>query len=89
MRVWTSSLFGMRDDLPDFGYPYNAADGREGQDASAAALRVARGGSWAGLETDARCAGRFDLRPSDWDNFVGFRIALSVEGCSGKVVGSH
>lgn len=79
VRTWTASLFGLHDDVPDFGYPYDATDGREQTDPPAAVLRVARGGSWAGLESDARCCGRFDLRPSDWDHFVGFRLAQSAE----------
>ncbi len=47
---WTSSLYGTVDDeeseVPDFGYPYRADDGREVPDAPLTVARTVRGGSW-------------------------------------------
>ena len=43
---WTSSLWGTGVGKPEFGYKYDAADGRENQGASDTVLRVLRGGSF-------------------------------------------
>jgi formylglycine-generating enzyme required for sulfatase activity len=55
---WTSSLWGSHVSKPQFGYPYNPADGREKLDAPQPVLRVVRGGSWLSGASLARCSCR-------------------------------
>jgi formylglycine-generating enzyme required for sulfatase activity len=74
---WTRSLWGNTSiDRPDYGYPYDAADGRENLDASG--WRVLRGGSWFFSQRYARCASRFRYYPVFFLNFVGFRLVVSL-----------
>jgi formylglycine-generating enzyme required for sulfatase activity len=63
---WTSSLYQP--------YPYDAADGREDQQASGD--RVFRGGSWAQTQGKARGAYRRPVAPTYFDREIGFRCAL-------------
>jgi len=65
---WTSSLFR--------SYPYDANDGREGQEADG--WRVLRGGSWHNDLNRARCTARLDGDFLFFNN-VGFRCAVSVK----------
>jgi formylglycine-generating enzyme required for sulfatase activity len=52
---WTRSKWGTSDLYrPDFGYPYDPADGRESPEGPD--LRVVRGGSWGVDRGLARCA---------------------------------
>jgi len=39
-----------------------------------------RGGSWFNLGYNARVSFRFDVHPLDWDDDIGFRVALSPSG---------
>lgn len=64
---WCSSLFAQ--------YPYDLHDGRE--DPNASGSRVRRGGSWGSYFSHARAAYRGNKRPDDFDDSVGFRLALS------------
>jgi formylglycine-generating enzyme required for sulfatase activity len=66
---WTSSL--------DRGYPYRPEDGRE--DLAAGGRRILRGGCYANPHGFARCACRFRLQPQLRNEFIGFRLALSIE----------
>jgi formylglycine-generating enzyme required for sulfatase activity len=73
---WTRSLWGRTSlSRPDYGYPYDAADGREDMDANG--WRVLRGGSWFGSLRHARCAARVRNFPDLFDNNVGFRLVVS------------
>jgi formylglycine-generating enzyme required for sulfatase activity len=73
---WTRSLWGTDFSQPEFGYPYEAADGRERLDAAKSVLRVLRGGSFFSNVRDVRCAYRF--RPVVFFRIgsVGFRVVL-------------
>ncbi|MCS6889166.1 MAG: formylglycine-generating enzyme family protein [Chloroflexus sp.] len=66
---WTASL--------DRPYPYRADDGRE--DPTAPGRRILRGGCYANPQGYARCACRFRLAPTMRNQFLGMRLALSVE----------
>ena len=58
-------------------YPYNPSDGREDLEAGRDDIRVARGGSFASVPSDARCAFRGRSKPDrDWDS-CGFRVVVS------------
>jgi formylglycine-generating enzyme required for sulfatase activity/uncharacterized caspase-like protein len=73
---WTRSLWGENLDSPDFGYPYDLADGRN--DPHAEGLRVLRGGSWLNLQGDARCPYRLRDLPDPFDSSLGFRVVASL-----------
>jgi toxoflavin biosynthesis protein ToxD len=66
---WTSSL--------DLRYPYHPGDGREDQHAPG--RRILRSGCYANPQGFARCACRFRLPPSVRNEFLGFRLARSVD----------
>jgi formylglycine-generating enzyme required for sulfatase activity len=74
---WTRSLWGSEIEKPDFGYPYDASDGRENLAAGASAFRVLRGGSYFDSAAGVRCALRGGNYPDNWDDNIGFRVALS------------
>lgn len=78
VAMWTSSLWGEKEDELDWRYPYDAADGREAPEAPASAARVVRGGSWYHADLLARAACRFWLNPVDRYNFVGFRAVRAA-----------
>ncbi|MCS6840549.1 MAG: formylglycine-generating enzyme family protein [Roseiflexus sp.] len=65
---WTASL--------DAPYPYQPDDGRE--DPRAPGRRILRGGSFANPRGFARCACRFRLAPTVRNEFLGFRLACSI-----------
>jgi formylglycine-generating enzyme required for sulfatase activity len=75
---WTSSLWGKNIESPDFGYPYNSADGREDLNAADDVRRVLRGGSWfmdqRGVRATVR-SGWYD--PASGAGTIGFRCACS------------
>ncbi|MDQ3005720.1 MAG: formylglycine-generating enzyme family protein, partial [Chloroflexota bacterium] len=56
-------------------YPYKADDGRE--DEKASGRRVLRGGSFFSNEWGARCACRYGVGISIFDDFFGFRVVAS------------
>jgi formylglycine-generating enzyme required for sulfatase activity len=70
-NVWelTSSL--------DLLYPYTTNGERERLDASG--RRIARGGCYANPQGFARCACRFRFSPTVRTQFLGFRLALSLD----------
>jgi formylglycine-generating enzyme required for sulfatase activity len=69
---WTSSLYQP--------YPYQAEDGRE--DATAAARRVVRGGSWGVAEGFARARYRHGANPAVRIYLLGLRVVRSSPGLS-------
>jgi formylglycine-generating enzyme required for sulfatase activity len=74
---WTRSLWRTKADKPDFGYPYDAGDGRENLAAGDDTLRVLRGGSYNDDAAGVRCALRFGFNPFNRYVVIGFRVALS------------
>ena len=74
VREWTSSLWGKDEDKPEFGYPYQAGDGRENQHAGDDICRVVRGGSFVHTLQDMRCARRGWFFPDYLFTYFGFRV---------------
>ncbi len=74
---WTRSCWGRTSlSKPDYGYPYDALDGREklqGPD-----FPVLRGGSWRDDQRLARCAARLHVPPGDFGIITGFRVVVSL-----------
>ena len=71
---WTSSLWGTERDKPEFGYSYDATDGRENLSAPGTVLRVVRGGSFGDVALNVRCAYRDSYSPDDRSVVFGFRV---------------
>jgi class 3 adenylate cyclase/formylglycine-generating enzyme required for sulfatase activity len=80
----TSSLWGDDPLQTSWPYPYRADDGREAVDVPVQVSRVGRGGAWYLGWVHARAAyrgrDRYDLRPDEWLNFRGCRVAVDHEG---------
>jgi len=77
---WMTSLFGageVDDEFPEFGYPYDAGDGREDAEAGQGVRRVVRGGSWYFNLDRARAAFRSWHHPDGRVNGLGFRLVVS------------
>jgi formylglycine-generating enzyme required for sulfatase activity len=74
---WTRSLWGTDFGKPDFGYPYEPADGREDLKTDARVFRVLRGGSFLYGSGGARCAVRIGFNPVSRFGYIGFRVLLS------------
>jgi len=74
---WTHSRWG-RSSLrrPDYVYPYDPGDGRE--DPGGPDLRVVRGGSWGDDRRNARCAYRDWGIADHYDDYLGFRLVVSL-----------
>jgi formylglycine-generating enzyme required for sulfatase activity len=75
---WCSTLWGKESTEPDFPYPYDRRDGRENLESEG--LRVLRGGSWYFSRGYARCTFRYRLPPTAGRDYIGFRIAYSLDG---------
>ena len=75
---WTRSSWGRSGPLrPDYGYPYDPADGRE--EIGERDWPVLRGGSWIDFRRLARCAYRRRLIPDVFfDPDIGFRVVVSL-----------
>ena len=71
---WTSSLWGKESDKPEFGYPYDATDGRENLNTPNTVYRTLRGGSFGCIARDVRCACRDGRGPGYWYGYLGFRV---------------
>ena len=74
---WTRSLWGNDPSKPQYGYPYDPADGRERLDAGTGTRRVVRGGSFGVDDGFVRCAARSWFNPNYRGRDVGFRVVLS------------
>jgi formylglycine-generating enzyme required for sulfatase activity/class 3 adenylate cyclase len=78
---WTSSLFGGGDtaiEAPNYPYPYDAGDGREGADAPAVERRVLRGGGWGRDRGFARAAFRNSHLPDFRAATYGLRVVVTA-----------
>lgn len=73
---WTRSLWGTKNEAPDFGYPYVAEDGRESLEADDYTGRILRGGSWAHDQKWCRSAARVRNSPDYRHPYVGFRCVV-------------
>jgi formylglycine-generating enzyme len=71
---WTNSLWGTDAIKPEFGYPYDAMDGRENLSVPDVVRRVERGGSFANGLQWVRCAFRGGPTPDYRSDNVGFRV---------------
>ena len=71
---WTSSLLGKESDKPEFGYPYDAKDGRENLSAPDTIRRTLRGGSFRNDAQSVRCACRLRRDPGLRRGLYGFRV---------------
>ncbi|MEO8607691.1 MAG: SUMF1/EgtB/PvdO family nonheme iron enzyme [Chloroflexota bacterium] len=74
---WCSTRWGRNWQQKDYGYPYDAGDGREALSGSHA--RIMRGGSWFDPLTEANPANRARYLPGSRGSNIGFRLARSVE----------
>lgn len=84
---WTRSLWGEDEQVPSFGYPYDAADGREALEAAPGVRRVLRGGGFHSPERSIRAASRFGLPPAVVSPNCGFRVAV-VPGSPARDAGA-
>lgn len=81
VQEWTRSLWGSQPGQPDFGYPYDPADGREISDPAklpAQARLVHRGGSFKSTPADLRSSARGNSPPDSKIAWRGFRVAVEV-----------
>jgi hypothetical protein len=62
----------------DYRYPYDAADGRENESAPDEQMRIIRSGSFHNPSPIVRCAARYWLSPTVYQDNVGFRVVLSL-----------
>ncbi len=69
---WTRTLWGQNVGKLDFGYPYNANDGRE--DPADVGRRVVRGGSFVDIGYSVRCACRALDSSDNRYSGIGFRV---------------
>ncbi len=69
---WTGSKWGRNWQQLEFVYPYDAGDGRE--DAEGSAARVMRGGSWFNPYYEANVSNRARYLPGSRGTNIGFRI---------------
>ena len=82
VQEWTRSLWGLQPAQPDYGYPYDPADGREITDPEklpALARLVHRGGSYKSQPDDLRCSARGNALPDSRIAWRGFRVAMVIE----------
>ena len=81
VQEWTRSLWGLQPAQPDYGYPYDPADGREIADPEklpALARLVHRGGSYKSQPADLRCTARGNALPDSRIAWRGFRVAMVI-----------
>lgn len=81
VQEWTRSLWGSRPQQPDFGYPYDPADGREITDPGRLppmARLVHRGGSFKTPAGELRCTMRGQADPASKISWRGFRVVMDL-----------
>jgi len=82
VQQWTRSLWGTRPQQPEYGYPYDPADGREISDPAklpAQAWLVHRGGSHKSPPAHLRCAARSNAPPHSKIAWRGLRVVMQLE----------
>lgn len=82
LRPGMNGLHDMQGNLAewvhDWYMDYDQLESSEAPDLSDRALRSVRGGSWNYTHLPCRSAGRAGYQPADRDDFLGFRIALTL-----------
>jgi formylglycine-generating enzyme required for sulfatase activity len=81
VQEWTNTAWGSRKEQADYGYPYDAGDGREDAPPDPPApqpLRVHRGGCYSDKRDDLRCSARGASPPESQLRWRGFRVAMDV-----------
>jgi iron(II)-dependent oxidoreductase len=81
---WTQSLWGPDSMEPEYGYPYDPADGREEPKREGDVLRVVRGGSWGNDARRARCAYRGRYYPFARHDPLGIRVVVALPISPGR-----
>ena len=82
MQQWTRSLWGSQPAQPEFGYPYDPADGREVTEEAqlpAQARLVHRGGDFQKQPADLRCTARGNTTPTSRSPGRGFRVVMVLQ----------
>ena len=82
VQQWTRSLWGRQPNQPEFGYPYDPADGREvtiPAKLPAQARLVHRGGSFKSAPADLRVTARGNALPDSRIAWRGFRVMMVME----------
>jgi formylglycine-generating enzyme required for sulfatase activity len=82
VQEWTRSLWGRQPGQPDYGYPYDPADGREvvvPAKLPAQARLVHRGGSFKSRPADLRVTARGNALPDSKIAWRGFRVVMVME----------
>lgn len=82
VQQWTRSQWGCQPGQPDYGYPYDPADGREVTDPAGLpplARLVHRGGSFKSAPADLRVTARGNALPDSKIAWRGFRVAMVIE----------
>lgn len=74
---WTRSIWGQFELKPDYGYPYDAQDGREDAAPKKNVLRILRGGAFDYETRAVRCAMRFQRYSNYRARSTGFRVVAS------------
>ena len=80
VREWLQTQWGPYGDMPAYGYPYTAGDGREAMAAGEETCRGMREGSMYSSVRGMRCAYRHANLPGHADNISGFRVAAIARG---------
>jgi iron(II)-dependent oxidoreductase len=81
VQEWTRSRWGRQPAQPDYGYPYDPADGREILDPAVLPVRarlVHRGGSYKSAPADVRCTARGNALSDSKVAWRGFRVAVTI-----------
>lgn len=81
VQEWTRSLWGSQPAQPEFGYPYDPADGREilaSEDLPPQARLVHRGGSFKSAPTAVRCTARGNSSADSKVAWRGFRVVMTI-----------
>lgn len=77
---WTRSMWGGFVAEPEFGYPYDARDGREGSLEEFMRRVVLRGGAFFSAAQKVRCAYRSRNLPDLRNKNIGFRVVIAPSG---------
>jgi iron(II)-dependent oxidoreductase len=80
---WTTSAWGPNVGVPEYGYPYTTADGREDLALNPNWRRVIRGGAWYFDSVLSQPAHRYDFPPAGWADVPAIGLRVVAEGHGG------